>query len=209
MFFARKSTFPAKKPIASASANRTVHQRTECEKKHNRAPNRVPIREILAARRGVAYSCESGGAWGHLRRRGTIQQMVPRVPFGPSGGYGVLLFTFLHSVHGVSQRGSVSVGSGVRGRLPLSCVVEPRTRPLPPASGGSCAASRAQRRDRRCVLARWRCPRRVRRLSSGILHQGVESGCQPTCLRVMEDLVVGGLRSAQPLPGVDADCEQR
>ena len=61
LFFARKTTFPAKKPIASASANRAVHQRTECEKKHNRAPNRVPIREILAARRGVAYSWESGG----------------------------------------------------------------------------------------------------------------------------------------------------
>ena len=160
--------------------------------------------------REIAGTCESGGAWGHLRRRGTIQQMVPRVPFGPSGGYGVLLFTFLHSVHGVSQRGSVSVGSGVRGRLPLSCVVEPRTRPLPPASGGSCAASRALRRDRRCVLrARWRCPRRVRRLSSGIRYQRVETGCQPTVCRVTEDLVVGGLRSAQPLPGVDADCEQR
>ena len=63
-FFARKMTFPAKKPIASASANRAVHQRTECEKKHNRAPNRVPIREILAARRGVAYSWESGGCAG-------------------------------------------------------------------------------------------------------------------------------------------------
>ena len=150
------------------------------------------------------------GVWGHLRRRGAIHQMMPRVPFGPSGGYSVLLFTFLHSVHGVSQRGSVSVGSGVRGRLPLSCVAEPRTRPLSPASGGLCAASRARRRDRRCVVwARWRRPRRVRRLSSGILHQGVESGCQPTVCRVMEDLVVGGLRSAQPLPGVDADCEQR
>ena len=64
LFFARKTTFPAKKPIASASANRAVHQRTECEKKHNRAPNRVPIREILAARRGVAYSCEGGGCGG-------------------------------------------------------------------------------------------------------------------------------------------------
>ena len=64
LFFARKTTFPAKKPIASASAHRAVHQRTECEKKHNRAPNRVPIREILAARRGVAYSWESGGCAG-------------------------------------------------------------------------------------------------------------------------------------------------
>ena len=115
VFCAKNDISRKKKPIASASANRAVHQRTECEKKHNRAPNRVPIREILAARRGVAYSCESGGAWGHLRRRGTIQQMVPRVPFGPSGGYGVLLFTFLHIVHGVSLRGSVSVGSGVSG----------------------------------------------------------------------------------------------
>ena len=164
-------------PIASASANRAVHQRTECEKKHNRAPNRVPIRQILAARRGVAYSWEGGGC-------------------GGTYGNGVLylLFTFLHSVHGVSLRGSVSVGSGVRGRLPLSCVVEPRTRPLPPASGGSCAASRALRRDRRCVLqARWRCPRRGRRLSSGIRYQRVETGCQPIVCRVAEDLVVGGL----------------
>ena len=64
LFFARKTTFPAKKPIASASAHRAVHQRTESEKKHNRAPNRVPIREILAARRGVAYSWESGGCAG-------------------------------------------------------------------------------------------------------------------------------------------------
>ena len=52
------------KPIVSASANRAVHQRTECGKKHNRAPNRVPIREILAARRGVAYSRGSGGCAG-------------------------------------------------------------------------------------------------------------------------------------------------
>ena len=54
----------SKMPIASASANRAVHQRTECEKKHNRAPNRVPIRQILAARRGVAYSWEGGGCGG-------------------------------------------------------------------------------------------------------------------------------------------------
>ena len=53
------------------------------------------------------------GVWGYLRRRGAIHRMMPRVPFRPSGGYSVLLFTFLHSVHGVSLRGSVSVGSGV------------------------------------------------------------------------------------------------
>ena len=65
LFFLReKRHFPQKKPIASASANRAVHQRTECEKQHNRAPNRVPIREILAARRGVAYSWEGGGCGG-------------------------------------------------------------------------------------------------------------------------------------------------
>ena len=63
-FLREKRHFPQKKPIASASANRAVHQRTECEKKHNRAPNRVPIREILAARRGVAYSWEGGGCGG-------------------------------------------------------------------------------------------------------------------------------------------------
>jgi hypothetical protein len=56
---------------------------------------------------------------GCLRRGCTIKRMMPRVLLGPSGGYSVLLFTFLHSVHGVSLRGSVSVGSGVRGRLPV------------------------------------------------------------------------------------------
>ena len=60
-FLREKRHFPQKMPIASASVNRAVHQRTECEKKHNRAPNRVPIRQILAARRGVAYSWEGGG----------------------------------------------------------------------------------------------------------------------------------------------------
>ena len=64
VFCAKNDISRKKKPIASASANRAVHQRTECEKKHNRAPNRVPIREILAARRGVAYSCEGGGCGG-------------------------------------------------------------------------------------------------------------------------------------------------
>ena len=63
-FLREKRHFPQKMPIASASVNRAVHQRTECEKKHNRAPNRVPIRQILAARRGVAYSWEGGGCGG-------------------------------------------------------------------------------------------------------------------------------------------------
>ena len=194
MFFARKSTFPAKntesvgqRESRSAPTYRVQKEAQSSTKQDSDATNT----------RRTARCCvpsEGGGVCGCLRRGCTIQRMMPRVPFGPSGGYSVLLFTFLHSVHGVSLRGSVSVGSGVRGRLPLSCVVEPRTRPLPPASGGSCAASRALRRDRRCVLrARWRCPRRGRRLSSGIRYQRVETGCQPTVCRVAEDLVVGGL----------------
>ena len=209
-FFARKTTFPAKKAdsVGQRESRSAPTYRVRKEAQSSTKQGSDPRNTRRTARCCVLLG--EWGAWGHLRRRGTIQQMVPRVPFGPSGGYGVLLFTFLHSVHGVSQRGSVSVGSGVRGRLPLSCVVEPGTRPLPPASGGSCATSRARRRARRSVFwVRWRRPRRARRLSSGILHQGVESGCQPTVCRVMEDLIVGGLRSVQPLPGVDADCEQR
>ena len=59
-FLRENRHFPKKIPKASASVNREVHQHTECKKKHNRAPNRVPIRQILAARRGVAYSWEGG-----------------------------------------------------------------------------------------------------------------------------------------------------
>ena len=67
--------------------------------------------------RRTARCCVLLGEWGVcgcLRRGCTIKRMMPRVLLGPSGGYSVLLFTFLHSVHGVSLRGSVSVGSGVR-----------------------------------------------------------------------------------------------
>ena len=65
-FLREKRHFPQKMPIASASVNRAVHQRTECEKKHNRAPNRVPIRQILAARRDwlPTYCLSSHGGSG-------------------------------------------------------------------------------------------------------------------------------------------------
>ena len=75
--------FPQKMPIASASANRAVHQRTECEKKHNRAPNRVPIRQILAARRGVAYSWEGGGCGGTYGNGVLYSGWCPGFRLGP------------------------------------------------------------------------------------------------------------------------------
>ena len=113
LFFPRKSTFPAKKADSvgqreSRSAP-TYRVRKEAQSSTKQGSN--PTNTHRTARCCVLLG--GWGVWGHQRRRGAIQRMVPRVPFGPSGGYGVLLFTFLHIVHGVSLRGSVSVGSGV------------------------------------------------------------------------------------------------
>jgi hypothetical protein len=119
LFFARKSTFPAKnaesvgqRESRSAPTYR-VRKEAQSSTKQGSDPRNT---------RRTARCCVLLGEWGVcgcLRRGCTIKRMMPRVLLGPSGGYSVLLFTFLHSVHGVSLRGSVSVGSGVRGRLPV------------------------------------------------------------------------------------------
>ena len=113
-FFARKTTFPAKKADSvgqresrSAPTYR-VRKAAQSSTKQGSDPRNT---------RRTARCCVLLGEWGVcgcLRRGCTIKRMMPRVLLGPSGGYSVLLFTFLHSVHGVSLRGSVSVGSGVR-----------------------------------------------------------------------------------------------
>ena len=114
LFFARKTTFPAKKADSvgqresrSAPTYR-VRKAAQSSTKQGSDPRNT---------RRTARCCVLLGEWGVcgcLRRGCTIKRMMPRVLLGPSGGYSVLLFTFLHSVHGVSLRGSVSVGSGVR-----------------------------------------------------------------------------------------------
>ena len=113
-FFARKTTFPAKK--ADSVGQRTsrsaptyrVRKEAQSSTKQGSDPRNT---------RRTARCCVLLGEWGVcgcLRRGCTIKRMMPRVLLGAPGGYSVLLFTFLHSVHGVSLRGSVSVGSGVR-----------------------------------------------------------------------------------------------
>ena len=64
----------------------------------------------------MAWCCVLLGGWGCGGTYGVavpslaIQRMMPQVLFGPSGGYSVPLFTFLHVVHGVSLSGQVCAG---------------------------------------------------------------------------------------------------